>query len=120
MLLRARYGRVQLDQIGDSKWAICNVLRHVMCSDGHYARVQMAGGSWDKRRSELALSQCRDGKDGGVQVVWIMRSFGDLTRNGCGIDMQQRRGDLGKASPSILDGSSKSIGSGELPRAVTG
>ena len=40
--------------------------------------------------------------------------------DGGGIDTQRCTGALGRASPTSLDGSSKSIDFGELPRAVVG
>ena len=41
-------------------------------------------------------------------------------RDGEGIVTQRRRGALGRASLLFVNGSSRSIGFGELPRAVTG
>ena len=118
MLLRARDGCAQLDKIGDSRWAICNVLRHAMCPDAPCAKAQMAGESWDKQCSELAHSQHRDGEDSDVQVVWIGARFSDLTHDGEGIDAQQCRSALGRASLLIVNGSSRSICPSEFPRAV--
>ena len=73
---------------GCGRWSICNVLWHAVCSDDHCTIVQRIGGSWDEQRGELAHSQCKDGDDCGVQIVWISTQIGVLMCDGEGIDAQ--------------------------------
>ena len=55
-----------------------------------------------------------------MQVVWIRVQIGILMYDGEVIDAQRCRGALRRASPSILDDSSRSIAFGELPNIVAG
>ena len=55
-----------------------------------------------------------------MQVVWICAQISIFTPDGKEINAQQHRGALGRASLTILDSSSGSIASGELPSAVAG
>ena len=56
----------------------------------------------------------------GLQDISIRAQIGDLTRDGKGAGAQRCRAALGRASLLFVNGSSKSIGFGDLPRAVVG
>ena len=51
----ARWARI-VGPNGRSRWLICSILRHAMCSDSHRAMVQTTGGSEDKWRNESVHS----------------------------------------------------------------
>ena len=99
--------------------------RSTTCCSTRCAQMPIAQRSKRQEGARTSNAASRRTRSAEMAQMLVCRLFGlarfsDLTCDGEGIGAHRRRGALGRASPMSLDRSSKSIDSGELPKAVAG